>query len=557
MVEFSSLKALYSRFNCSIPQLFVIRMSAIAGIISKRPENVGVMLVKMLSKLSHRGTDQFGITINGNTQYSKDLHALDVTKLEGPIGLGSCLMDIETSTFQPFTVKNGFSVVDIEWINSQEDVLAFTDYRKYDKFATFGRLLERDFDGDNFKNWMKKIIEKLGAGFSCGILYDNNVILARDIVGIKPLFLGENENLIAFASEKKALWELGILDSIRPILPGEVVVVNEQSSRGYNLQRYSKNSVVAMSLKDCIRTLEKLLITSISKRINSQEVALLFSGGLDSSILAFILKKLGVGIQLFCACYKDSKDYKNSKKISKILKLPLEMYELTDEEIRDALNKIIYHLENNDTVTAEIATPIYFATELAKKFGFKTIFTGQGADELFGGYSRYEKIVADSSHKGLQEALYNDVINIWQKNILRDDMISMGNSIELQMPYLDNKLVDYCLKIPPEYKVKKTKSGYVRKYILRELGKRLKIPAAILSQSKLAIHYGSGATKGFKRLANRLGMDIDQIRSYGFKSANELLLNLLSYKLGFPKVELKNAARLGDLLSKNQLLSKL
>jgi asparagine synthase (glutamine-hydrolysing) len=225
---------------------------------------------------------------------------------------------------------------------------------------------------------------------------------------------------------------------------------------------------------------------------------------------------------------------------------------LTDELVRNNLEKIVYHLESTDTVTAEIATPFYFATKLAHEQGFNSIFTGQGADELFGGYSRYEKTVQNSGYSALQNEINKDIQNIWSKNLERDVKICMAHGVELEIPYLDRELVGFGLSVPPELKVKQHGSSFIRKHILREVGKKLGLANELADQAKTAVQYGSGSSKCYRRLArelmDELGLDIDQVRLLGFNSMNELLMNYVGLKAGLAENEIKNVGVIRGLL---------
>lgn len=528
-------------------------MVAVACIIAKKEIPARELLAKMLKKLSHRGHDRFGIYINGTAEETTILTELEgsgsAPVTVGTVGLGigagagNNHREVILNTNLTIGSKNGHFILD-----SEVDRDEFCD------------LFETCPGNSNIQDYVKGQIKTAPCGFAFAGVVDNKLVLARDIIGRKPLFWGENDNYLAGASEKKALWELGIMDNIRPVQPGECILLSRENVVSYDYRGSLSNKIpmcLSLSFDDCVKKLEELLKFSIRNRIKNNEAALLFSGGLDSSILANVLKHLDVDVHLFCACFKNRKDHINSTKAANLLGLPLEVYELTDDEIWAELNNLVYHLETADTVTAEIATPIYFATRLAKKFGFNSIFTGQGADELFAGYSRYENILHKDGYDKLHNALTGDVLELWQKNVQRDDNISMANSVGLILPYLASRVVEFCLPMPPEYKLKKVGNQYVRKYILRTLGKGLKLDNDILDQPKVAVQYGSGTTQCFRRLAGRLGMDANAVRSYGFRSANEVLMNLVAYRLGFPEGEVRNIEIVQKILNDHPQLSRI
>ena len=528
-------------------------MVALAGIVCKSNGSIAEPLVKMVQSLKHRGGSQLGIYMDGRVEFSSDLDNLDLTALKGAVGLGAGFNTDMKKYRQPYCSDDRAFILDGEVYPTGDP----RGSEGYSDIQAFANIFDEHFNENDMKGSSREIIENTDGGFSFGVYFDNKLMVGRDVIGITPMFIGENDEHKAFASEKKALWKLGIVDNIRPITPGECVIIGNNKLGSFVFRDKLDNKVVKIEFQDCLETVEKLLFQSVKKRLDGNECALLFSGGLDSAIIAHLIKGSGIDVQLFCAAFKNSKDFQNSTMAAKILGLPLHTYELTDDDIIEHLETIVYHLEGNDTVTAEIATPFYFATRQASERGFMRIFAGQGADELFAGYSRYEKILRETNYEQLHTALYNDVLDIWRKNLLRDDRICMANTVALELPYLDTKLVEYCLKIPPEYKLKLVGDALERKFILRSVGKRLGLDNSILCQPKLAVQYGSGASKSFKRIGSRLGFDPEQIRSHGFHSSNELMMNIICHRLGFPKQEIMEPEFVRWMSRKSRSLSKL
>lgn len=499
-------------------------MIKIAGILSKKDKSVSELLIKMLRKLSDEKSGGYYIFHNGDLEHFNNFEEINVSKYNDAMSFGSYWVD-ENEKFKDEQVI----IVDVGC------------------FLIDGKI-------DNLMKALKRlripvvisdmIIEQSDCSFSsCGYLF-KDFVLWRDRIGHRPLYKSETDDHFAFSSEKKALWEIGFSDNIKPVQPGDIIIIRNGHILSFNFKSSLENKVVTQNIDECVNNTKELLISSVEKLVTKEDAALLFSGGLDSCIIAQILLNLDVDVTLYCAGFRNSKDFLKAKKIGKLLNQQVEFVELTDDIIWDELENIVYHLESNDTVTAEIATPFYFAAKSAKDRGFNNIFSGQGADELFAGYSRYEKILREGGYTGLQDALYQDVINIWQKNLERDVKVCRAFKVELKIPYLTKSVVKYCLQIPPEYKLKKNNDGFVRKWILKEIGKQLGLPQEILNQQKTAVQYGSGSTKCYRRLAKRLmnELDIDQnkVHDLDFRSGNELLMNYFAYKAGFPEKEIKN-----------------
>jgi asparagine synthase (glutamine-hydrolysing) len=121
--------------------------------------------------------------------------------------------------------------------------------------------------------------------------------------------------------------------------------------------------------------------------------------------------------------------------------------------------------------------------------------TGQGADELFAGYSRYLRM----SKTKLEAELLRDISNIGEANLQRDDSVSMANSIELRLPYMDSDVIGIALALPINLKINNGR----RKYILKSIAKKMGLPEPIINKSKKAIQYSSGVEKAIRSLAKQ------------------------------------------------------
>lgn len=229
--------------------------------------------------------------------------------------------------------------------------------------------------------------------------------------------------------------------------------------------------------------------------VASDDVAIAFSGGIDSSIIALLAKNSKKPI-LYTVGTKNSYDIKYAKTTADMIGLPIKEIIIGKNEIEDAIPKISNIIETTNVVTISYELPLYFVAEKADE---EILLTGQGADELFGGYSKY----LDIDMENLNKVLERDVKEL--RDGILEKKIAQYFKKKLYLPFLDPKFVDIALQIPVEFKIR----GETRKYILRELGRSLGLPEVIVQRKKKAAQYSSGIMKTIKSLAKKNGTNTE------------------------------------------------
>lgn len=434
-------------------------MCGIAGAAGKDAQN---SVRKMLEVIQHRGPDDRGIFSHGD------------------IAIGNVSLKITGGKKQPIT--NGSALTYNGEIYNFREIAQALDLATDSDSETLFKLISlkgieaavRESDGD----------------YAFAYIEQGNISLVRDPAGVKPLYYSTG-NGFAFASEKKALIAIGGTD-IKSLRPGTMLIfragniIEKKVADFAPLETYTEENPIKDILFEAIER-------SIKKRYY-HPCAIAFSGGLDSSLLAAFCSDA----KLYSVGMAGSHDIDQTKKAAQLLGLVdnLHLHELTMDELETAIPEVIRAIESTDAMKVSIALPLYFASKDAHCDGIRVMLSGQGADELFAGYKRYESMTPLE----LGSALRKDLENIARNNLERDDAVTMANSVELRVPYLDRKVVELAMGIVPELKI----HNGIRKYILRLAAKKI-LPDELVWKEKKAAQYSSGVYSAMEKLARKNG----------------------------------------------------
>jgi asparagine synthase (glutamine-hydrolysing) len=229
-----------------------------------------------------------------------------------------------------------------------------------------------------------------------------------------------------------------------------------------------------------------LLEKAVKKR-SVKKCDLLFSGGVDSTILAKVLKEQGCRVTLIVAGTENSQDVKFARKAAKNLGLKLVVSTINKKNLERDLPKI-KELVGNNFVTLSIAIPYYFAL---KKSMNKVVFTGLGSEDLFAGYQKYE---------GCNEKCLAGLKEIFSRDLNRDLALAKKFRKEIYTPFLDEELVKYAINTDEKLKVKR---GF-KKWVLRKHAEKM-IPHEFAWRKRKAAQYGSGVVKMLKKMKPEIG----------------------------------------------------
>ncbi|MFA5888219.1 MAG: diphthine--ammonia ligase [Candidatus Nanoarchaeia archaeon] len=240
-------------------------------------------------------------------------------------------------------------------------------------------------------------------------------------------------------------------------------------------------------MDNSLNEVKKALMQAVKSRIPKERFGILFSGGLDSVIIARICRELKADFICYTIGFtKDAQDIEKAQEAAKALNFKLKTRIADAESI---LKKVIPILNDSNPIQAGVAMPLYAACEMAKE-DVKVVLNGTGADELFAGYARYKKT------NTLNKDCRKDFLAIQTKDCIRDQLIAKANGLEAISPFMDEELAKIALSLPPEKKL-----GEHNKLILRQIAISMGVPEEIALRAKKAAQYGSNADKAIEKLA--------------------------------------------------------
>jgi asparagine synthase (glutamine-hydrolysing) len=337
--------------------------------------------------------------------------------------------------------------------------------------ATVGMIWSLHED-KNARSLINQNIFRVGPGHGHQVqvtMNDGNIRIERGRLGVVPLYLALNHNNeIIFASEIKAL--LPISDQIIELMPGQMIADNEIKTY-YELD---KKSPLTQSPDEIAGELLNLLKSTVERRINSEQVGVWLSGGLDSSAIAALVNPYVKALHTFAGGIKNSPDLKFAKEAAEFIGSQHHEVVIDRNMMLKILPDVIYHLESFDALLVR-SSIINLCVAYAASDYVTDVFTGEGGDELFAGYKYLKDIPLQN--------LYDELIDITKRShnttLQSVDRMASAFGLSAHVVFMDPDIVEFALRIPASYKLK----DGVEKWILRKALTGL-LPESILSRPK-------------------------------------------------------------------------
>ncbi|NRF65256.1 asparagine synthase B [Vibrio coralliilyticus] len=413
-------------------------------------KNLKETALKMSKKIRHRGPDN-------SSSISNDTFSMTHERLS-IIGIENGKQPIHSNELDLYLAANGEIYNHIELKNNYSNSYYFETNSDCEVIIPL------------FNKYGVELFNYLSGMYAFAI-YDSktdNYLIGRDPIGIIPLYYGfDKNNNLYVASEMKAL--IDICDVVMDFPPGHYIWSKDgDTPQQYNHYSWKEYDSVKNNVSN-LKVIHDSLCTSIEKHMMCDvPFGLLLSGGLDSSIIASVAQKIrrskGLNpLHSFAVGLKNSPDLKAAREVANGIGTIHHEVIYNIEDGINAIKDVIYHLETYDITTIRAATPMYLMARQIKAMGLKMVLSGEGSDELFGGYLYFHKA---PNAKEFHDETVLKLEQLHKYDCLRSNKAMAAWGVESRVPFLDKEFVECAMTLNPISKM--CGNGVIEKKVLRE-----------------------------------------------------------------------------------------
>lgn len=329
-----------------------------------------------------------------------------------------------------------------------------------------------------YKEYGIHFLEKLNGIFAFA-LYDSEkdeFLIARDPIGVIPLYIGyDSDGKVYCASELKALE--GFCERYEPFLPGHCYYSKDRKMTRWYVRDWTQYEAVA-DVPASVSALREGLEKAVREQLMSDvPYGVLLSGGLDSSVISAIAKRYAARrvetdgkmaawwpqLHSFAIGLEGAPDLAKAREVADFIGTVHHEIHYTIQEGLDALRDVIYYIETYDVTTVRASTPMYLLARVIKSMGIKMVLSGEGADEIFGGYLYFHKA---PDARAFHEETVRKLSKLYLYDCLRANKSLAAWGVEGRVPFLDKEFLDVAMRLNPEAKMCPGKT--IEKKIVRE-----------------------------------------------------------------------------------------
>jgi asparagine synthase (glutamine-hydrolysing) len=458
-------------------------MCSIYGVLELRQDvdSVRRTAIRQSRLLRHRGPDWSGIYAHPRAVLAHErLSIVDVNTGAQPLYSPDekQVLAVNGEIYNHRRLRNGVSP-DYAWRTESDCEVILPLYQE---------------QGEGFLNQLQ--------GMFAFVLYDEAAdrwLIARDPIGIIPLYYGfDPDQQLYVASEMKALMD--VCSEVHEFPPGHFWVSDDDAPRRYYERPWMSFEAVEDAETDVAKLRAALERSVISHLMTDVPYGVLLSGGLDSSIVAALTQQHALKrvedderseawwprLHSFAIGLPGSPDLVAAAKAAEHIGTVHHGFEFTLQEGLDALDEVVYHLETYDVTTIRAATPMFLMARKIRAMGIKMVLSGEGADEIFGGYLYFHKA---PDARAFHEETVRKLSRLHQYDCLRANKAMAAWGVEARVPFLDRAFLDVAMSINPRDKM--AGPGRIEKHILREAFQEL-LPESIAWRQKEQFSDGVG-----------------------------------------------------------------
>lgn len=438
-------------------------ITAIFNIQEQTPE-LRQKALKMSQKIRHRGPDWSGI-YTGSTAIlcHERLSIVDPESGRQPLFAPDKkqVLAVNGEIYNHQYIRHEFKDYNFQTGSDCEVILAL--YRQWKASNSEPACMKGESLGE--------MIEKLSGIFAFALydVEDGSFLIARDPIGVIPLYIGyDADGKVYVASELKALE--GQCDRYEPFLPGNYYWSHEadKGQQRWYTRPWMQGKTLSgndLSYGQAVEDIRISLMHAVKRQLMSDvPYGLLLSGGLDSSVISAIAKRYAdkrienggmteaywPRLHSFAVGLKGAPDLAKARLVAEHIGTVHHEINYTIQEGLDAIRDVIYFIETYDVTTVRASTPMYLLARVIKSMGIKMVLSGEGADEIFGGYLYFHK--APSATEFHKETV-RKLSKLYMYDCLRANKSLAAWGVEGRVPFLDKEFLDVAMSIPPKYKM--------------------------------------------------------------------------------------------------------
>ncbi len=435
------------------------------GIVAIHGNPDAILALDVLGRIRHRGPDGAGVAGIGRTTLGHvRLAILDIAGGHQPMAneRGDLLIAFNGEIYNHRELRRELETRHIFKTRSDTEVLL--------------HLYEEE--GED-------MLAKLDGMFAIALAGPQGLLLARDPLGIKPLYYGWHGDQFLAASELKAFPPM---DEIKMLPAGHAMIVGSEPWR-FAPPYPPERCIVTASLPEILEEIRRRLEQAVIKRLMGDvPVGVYLSGGLDSSLIAALMRPHTVALHSFTAGMKDAPDVLAARKVAHFLGTQHHELIYTAKDVKAAVPEVVRQLESFDAPLVRSAIPMHFVSKLVAQH-VKVVLSGEGADELFAGYSYLSGLGGGAR---LKRELADITVRLQDINLQRADRVSMAHGLEARVPFLDRSLVRYASRLPA--KLLEPRPDRPEKWLLREACRGI-LPPEFLNRKKMKFSEGAGSAE--------------------------------------------------------------